>query len=161
MFAILKLLSFLPFGGLLRGGSLKIIAIVGVVIALGFMYWKWKSSIEEGVRDEINVQLLEERLKEQEKRTEDLLNISKRQNEIIEASIARNQKLLKAVEGERIRIGSMKASPATEPVEAALDVIRGIQAEKDTEPEAPEKEAEEATGNTVIDKWKKLVGGDK
>ncbi len=162
MFAILKLLSFLPFGSLLRGGSLKIIGIVGIVIALGLVYWNWKKGIEESVRDEVNVQLLEERLKEQERHTEDLLNISKRQNEIIEASIARNNKLLKAVETERIKIGSMKASPASEPVEAALNVIRGIQQQEATVKEAVSKPEEEGSGNSVIDDWKKkLLGGDK
>lgn len=164
MFAILKLLSFLPFGSLFRGGSLKIIGIVGMVIALGLVYWNWKKGIEEGVRDEVNVQLLEERLKEQERHTQNLLNISTRQNEIIEAAIERNDVLLKQVETGRIKIGSMKAKPASEPVESALDLIRDIEA-KDAAAKAaqPKSEAEEKeeSGNSVIDEWKKKLMGDK
>lgn len=159
MFAILKLLSFLPFGSLLRGGSLKIIGIVGVVIALGFVYWNWKTGIEEGVRDEVNVQLLEERLAEQEKRTQALLDITEKQNEIIEAAIARNDVLLKDVETGRITIGAMKAKPATPPVESALSIIRDIERRGEVEKPPVVEEEEKESGNSVIEAWKEKLKG--
>ena len=160
MFAILKLLSFLPFGNLLRGGSLKIIGIVGIVIALGLVYWNWKKGIEESVRDEVNTQILEERIREQEKRTQALLDISTRQNEIIASAIERNDVLLKDVETGRIKIGSMEAKPASAPVESALNLIRDIEAKDAAVPAEPkaEPEEEESSGNSVIDAWKKKLG---
>ena len=157
MFPILKLLTFLPFGSFLRGGTFKLVAIVGLVGVLAFGYWKWKDSIQDAVRDDINAQLLEERINQQQRQTEILMSISEQQNRIMQAAIERNQALIRSLEQHRITIGGMEASPATAPLEAAMDAIRKLEAagaKLRDPPPAPEGVDE----NTWIEAWKKKFG---
>lgn len=159
IFGVLKLLSFLPFGGMLRGTSLKVIGVIGLAGIVAFGYWKWKSGIENEVREEINAQILEERIKEQEKKTQLLLSITEKQNEVIELAIARSDKLRELIQRSRIEIGGMEASPATPPLEAAMAALRALEGKAaETAKKKPEGES---TGNSVIDDWKKKLLGDK
>ncbi len=159
MFAVLKLLSFLPFGSLLRGGTMKIVGILGLVAVLAFGYWKWKDSIEDKVRDSINADLLKERIEEQERQTQLLLDVSKRQDEIIRQAIERNQALRKSLEQAQITIGAMEATPATPPLEATMEILRQLEAQG-VKVDPPQADAPEGkTGNRWIDAWKKSTGG--
>lgn len=158
MFAVLKLLSFLPFGSFLRGGSFKIIGILGLVAAVAFMYWKWKDNIQDQVRDDINAQLLSERIQVQEQNMKILTDVTERQNLIIQQAIERNQQLIEALAQAKVQIGAMEATPATPPLEAALDIIRQIEAQGITINNKPKAEEEV---NPAIKAWREITGSSE
>ena len=158
---ILKALTFLPFGGFLRGGSLKMIGILGLVAVVAFGYFKWKGSIQAEVREQENIARLEQIAADQQRQTEILLDVTERQNAIIKAAIDRNQKIIKALQAAKIQIGAMEASPATAPLEATMEILRQLE-QQGVRVEQAKKEIQEQkpTGNSSIDAWRqRLFGG--
>jgi len=173
-FIFAKALAFLPFGGMLRGATGKMILILVIVGALGFAYWKFKDNIRTAIVNEINQETAEQILKEKEDQilkqniflikqgelNEQLLHQQKEQIEnrnklstIIENTTPEDDGPVAPVLRnvfEQINLFQGNVTPSSESVEDAVD---------NDPPSALDKTVEsiKSTGNSAIDAWRKLT----
>ena len=153
-FIIAKLLAFLPFGNLLKGASGKLIMIVGVILLLVFLVWRYNSSIMEKATAMFNQQQPEETVAFQQREITRLHGIEAERNKAIEKAIADNETLLLMVNGAKQDARTFEAQPASPVLQHTLETISKFEnGERDNTVEV------EPTGNSAIDAWKKKAKG--
>ncbi len=173
-FIIAKALAFLPFGGLLRGATGKMILILVVIVALGFAYWKFKDNIRTAIVNEINQKTAEQILQDKEDQIlkQNLFLI--RQREINEQRLHEQKKQIEnrntlsiiiekttpEEDGpvapvlrnvfEQINVFEGNVTPARENIKDVVD---------NDPPSALDRTVEsiKSTGNSAIDAWRKLT----
>lgn len=178
-FFLLKGLSFLPFGGLLKNPKVIIGAIV--IAALVFGYIKWKSAIKQAIFAQIYTEQAEQHIENQRRemeRTQELMNES---NRAVRQAQEKRHKLLTEIEAARsaTRNVSPERNGTVAPVLSdALDFIRARQTapepaertlgdkigeavDEGTEALQDAQESATETGNSAIDAWKKKLRGSE
>lgn len=163
-FAAAKLLGFLPFGNLLKGGTGKLILIGMALVAALFLYWKWKDSIKEAVYNEIFAQQVETHLENQRKELEQLKRITAQREQAILDLIEQQKVILRDTSElvKRIESGNLEDGPVAPVLREAVEGLRSRlepEGEKllNSAPRAPKR-----TGNAVIDEFLNLGGsGDE
>lgn len=163
-FLFAKLLAFLPFGNVLKGASGKLILIAGVILLIVFMVWNFKEKIKEQVAAVFMQQQLEDTIVFQQQEISRLRGIEEERNSAIAKAIADNEALVIMINETKQEIRSDAFSPevASPVLQHAIKAISEF--EKGAGVVVEEPKGAEATGNSVIDAWKKkakgLVGGD-
>jgi type II secretory pathway pseudopilin PulG len=182
-FFLLKGLSFLPFGGLLKNPKVIIGAIIIALLAFGYI--KWKSSIKQAIFNQIYTEQAEQHIENQRRemeRTQQLMNES---NRAVRQAQERRHKLLTEIEQARshTRNVSPEDNGDVAPVLSdALDFIRARQGSPVPLQGSPvpqqktfgdkvgevvddgakalqgAQESATETGNSFIDAWKKKRG---
>ena len=177
-FFLLKGLSFLPFGGLLKNPKVLIGGIL--IIALAFAYFKWKGAIKERIYNEIYTQQAEQHIENQRREQERVQQLITEGNRAVSEAQARREALIREI--ERARSQTRNVAPEDNgqvaPVlEEALSFIRARQGTPSAprEPTLGDRAGEaldqgldatrgaveraegaiESTGNSVIDAWRK------
>jgi len=172
-FFLLKGLSFLPFGGILKNPKVLIAIIVIALLAFGI--YKWKSAIEDAIYNEVYKERVEEHLENQRQEFERIMKLAESGNKAVKEATKQREVLIKEVEQARqaTRNVAPERNGTVAPVlSEALDFIRSRQ----TAPESTEEtlgtkmndvikdsldalrgseEPVEATGNSAIDEWKR------
>ena len=178
-FFLLKGLSFLPFGGILKNP--KVLIAIIIIALLAFGYFKWKSAIKEAIYNEIYAEQVEEHLENQRQEFERIMKLTEEGNKAVKEATKQREVLIKEVEQARqaTRNVAPERNGKVAPVlSEALDFIRARQ----TSPEPIEEtlgtkmntviedslnalrgteEVVEPTGNSAIDEWKRKQGTDK
>lgn len=167
-FVLLKGLSFLPFGGLLKNP--KVIIGIVLIAVLAFAYWKWKSSIEEAAYNAIFTQQAEEHLERQRKNLEQTQKLIEESNAAVLKSQKQRESLLRDIEAARDRTRNVRSEDNGEVAPVLRDALEFIR-QNEGAPEAPERTlgdtAKDAvdkatgavrgavkTGNDAIDAWR-------
>jgi hypothetical protein len=172
-FFLLKGLSFLPFGGLLKNPKVLIGLIIVALLAFG--YFKWKSSIKEAIYNEIFAEQVEQHMENQRKELERVRQLMEESNQAVNEAQTTRQKILKEIDDARaltrnvtperngevapvlsealdfIRARETSSEPHEDTLTEKLDnvVDTGLKALRDAQ------ESVESTGNSAIDAWKK------
>jgi len=172
-FFLLKGLSFLPFGGLLKNPKLLIGAIVIALLVFG--YFNWKDAIKTAIYNELYAEQVEEHLENQRQELERIKKLAEESTTAVQTVNKERQKLLKDIEAARAATRNVipERNGAVAPVlSEALDFIRARQASPEPEEETLRtkmddvvnrgldalrgtQEPVETTGNSAIDAWKK------
>ena len=162
-FVLMKALSFLPFGGLLKGGSLKMILIVAAVAAVAFGVWKWKDGIKTAVYNEIYADRQEQIIEDQQRQ----IALNERLMREREAAVAgyldaqaqlREALAMNRMELRRKEYEAMQVPPV---INGALDIIRKSEHLPKEGGEQPPDAGTLDSGNSVVERWKrKIRGGD-
>jgi regulatory protein YycI of two-component signal transduction system YycFG len=153
-FIIAKLLAFLPFGNLLKGASGKLIMIVGVILLLVFLVWRYNGAIVERATAMFNQQQLEETVKFQQREITRLHSIEAERNKAIEQAIADNEALLLMVNETKQEARGFTPKTASPVLQHTFKAISKFQ-----NGERVVEEEVEPTGNSAIDAWKKKAKG--
>ena len=172
-FFLLKGLSFLPFGGILKNP--KILIAIIIIALLAFGVYKWKSAIKEAIYNEVYKERVEEHLENQRQEFERIMKLTESGNKAVKEATQQREVLIKEVEEARkaTRNVSPERNGKVAPVlSEALDFIRSRQ----TAPESIEEtlgtkmndvikdsldalrgteKVSEPTGNSAIDEWKR------
>lgn len=162
MFFLTKLLAFLPFGNLLRGTSLKIILIIGAILVVAFVYWKWKDNIRTAVYKEIFQEQVVNQLEEQEREFKRLQAIIAAREAALQRLLAQQKEL--AARYERvladIQRGEYDTGEVSEVLRVIVDQIRRTELGEPlrdsrpvSTPPVPQPKPEQ-TGNASIDAWR-------
>lgn len=178
-FIAAKLLSFLPFGNLLRGTSGKLILVGLAAAAVAFLVWKWKDNIRNEAYDAIFSRQAEEVIKEQKKEFEKLQKAIESSRQIERNVLEKRQKLTVETEEliKEIRQANAEDDGPVAPVlKMSVEFIRDREATKKGTKTVVDKaidvtkKAVEATGkavdkagesgNSVIDAWKKGLANE-
>ena len=172
-FFLLKGLSFLPFGGLLKNPKVLIGLIIVALLVFG--YFNWKSSIKKAIYNEIFAEQVEEHLENQRQELERVKKLTDEGTKAVKKAHTHRKKILTEIEGARnlTRNVTPERNGTVAPVlSEALDFIRaretssepfgdtlgdklgtvvddGLKALSDVQ------ESVESTGNSAIDAWKK------
>lgn len=172
-FFLLKGLSFLPFGGILKNP--KILIAIIIIALLAFGVYKWKSAIKEAIFNEIYKEQVEEHLENQRQEFERIMKLTESGNRAVKEATQQREVLIKEVEQARqaTRNVTPERNGTVAPVlSEALDFIRSRQtAPKPIEETLGSKvtdaieeslnalrgteEVSEPTGNSAIDEWKR------
>jgi hypothetical protein len=175
-FFLLKGLSFLPFGGLLKNPKVIIGAIIVALLVFG--YFKWKSSIKQAIFNQIYTEQAEQHIENQRRemeRTQQLMNES---NRAVREAQEKRHRLLKEIEGARAHTRNVaperngevapvlsealdfirERQPVSAPPERTLGDKVGDVVDDGAEAITGAQESVESSGNSVIDAWKKLRG---
>jgi len=162
-FFLLKGLSFLPFGGLLKNP--KVLIGVIIIALLAFGYFKWKSAIKEAIFNEIFAEQAEQLLDDQRRELERVQRLTEEANRAVEEANRNRQSIMREIEAARAatRNVSPEENGAVAPVLSdALEFIRG-----NREPTEPAErtlgdrinevvdEAENA-GESVLERWERM-----
>ncbi len=154
-FVALKALSFLPFGSLLKGGSLKVILIGVAVAAVAFGIWKWKDGIRTAVYNQVYQERVEEQLAAQQRQMELAERLmSEREKAVREAFEAREelQRLLARARTE-LRAEDFEAGAVPPVIIRALELIKEAEQKKGDEDQERDP-GRPRSGNSVVDTWK-------
>ena len=181
-FFLLKGLSFLPFGGLLKNPKVLIGLILVVVLA--FAYFKWKSSIKQAIYNQIYTEQAEQHIENQRQEMERRQQLMDESNRAVRRAQEERNKLLREIEQARQQTRNVDPERNGEvaPVlEDALQFIRGRQGvsvpaeptigsqagevldkgvERATEALGAAEEAVDETwktGNAAIDAWREKM----
>ena len=100
-FFLIKGLSFLPFGGLLKNPMVWIVLILGGLLVFG--YFKWKGSIEKAIQNQIYSEQVETHLKNQERELERQRQLLEESAEQVRDAQQRRERLIRQVETARAR----------------------------------------------------------
>ena len=175
-FFLLKGLSFLPFGGLLKNP--KVIIGIIIIALLAFGYIKWKSAIKQAVFNQIYTEQAEQHIANQQRELERQRALMLESQRATEDARKRREAIIKDIEAARVRARNAdpdKDGPVAPVLSDALDFIRSRQTvpeprgatlgEKVDEVVGESVEAlkgaqESATktGNKFIDEWKERFG---
>ena len=174
-FVLLKGLSFLPFGGLLKNPKVLIGGVL--ILVLAFAYIKFKNSIKETIYNQIFTEQAEQHIENQQRELERQRALMREENEAVRRAQAQRAQLLREIESARSLTRNVDPEQNGEvaPVlEEALSFIRarqGVQVPReptigqqvgeavDRSQEAV-RDAGEAvqegfqTGNRAIDAWR-------
>ena len=162
-FFLLKGLSFLPFGGLLKNP--KILMGVIIIALLAFGYFKWKSSIKEAIFNEIFAEQAEQLIEDQRRQQELSQRLIEQGNAAVREAQTERDRIIREI--EQARAATRNVAPedngAVAPVlSEALDFIRGDRAS--TEPaertlgdvvDDVVDDAENA-GESVLERWERM-----
>ena len=162
-FFLLKGLSFLPFGGLLKNP--KILMGVIIIALLAFGYFKWKSSIKEAIFNEIFAEQAEQLIEDQRRQQELSQRLIEQGNAAVREAQTERDRIIREI--EQARAATRNVAPedngAVAPVlSEALDFIRGDRAS--TEPaertlgdvvDDVVDDAENA-GESVLERWQRM-----
>ena len=164
-FVALKALSFLPFGGLLKGGSLKMVLIGVAVVAVAFGIWKWKDNIKTAVYNEIYAEQQEQIIEKQKRQIELTERLMKEREQAVAAALDAQAALKEAIAMNKMELRRQEHEAMQVPpvINAALDIIRKsrhLEGMGDKLPPDPEAGSAPSTGNSVIDRWNRLRGGE-
>ena len=124
-FFLLKGLSFLPFGGLLKNP--KVIIGIIIVALLAFGYFKWKSSIKQAIYNQIYTEQAEQHIENQQREMERRQRLMEESNEAVRRAQEQRAKLLREIEQARQQTRNVdpERNGAVAPVlEDALQFIR-------------------------------------
>jgi len=170
-FIALKALSFLPFGGMLRGAMGKFVLVLVIVGALAFGYWKWKDNIKTALINEINQETAEQILREKQDQIRKEREFLDRQGKLAVEILRRQRKQIENHNKLTNDIDNVKPEddgPVAPILRSIFDQINTF--ENNVEPESKEaaeneeptmvdkaKGLAESTGNSAIDAWKKLT----
>lgn len=172
-FFLLKGLSFLPFGGILKNPKVLIGLIIVALLAFG--YFKWKSAIKEAIYNEIFSEQVEQHLENQRKETERLRQLLEEGNQAVTEAQTNRTQILEEIEEARnaTRNVTPERNGAVAPVlSEALDFIRRRETSSAAQEDATTSETDnvvdkglkalsdaqesvKSTGNSAIDAWKK------
>lgn len=172
-FFLLKGLSFLPFGGLLKNP--KVIIGVIIVALLAFGYFKWKSSIKQALFNQIYTEQAEQHIENQRREMERTQKLMNESNRAVNAAQEKRARLLREIEGARSQtrnVAPERNGDVAPVLSEALDFIRGRQSaavvpertfgdkvgdvvDDSAEAITGAQESVKETGNSAIDAWKK------
>lgn len=161
-FVALKALSFLPFGGLLKGGSLKMVLIGVAVVAVAFGIWKWRDNIRTAVYNEVYAEQQEEIIAKQQRQLELTERLMQEREAAVAQALDAQAKLREAIAMNKLELRRQEFEAMQVPpvINAALDIIRKSQHLEGMGDELPPEAEDPPTGNSVIDRWKSLRGGE-
>ena len=185
-FFLLKGLSFLPFGGILKNP--KVIMGLIIVVLLAFGYWKFKSSIKQTIYNQIYTEQAEQHIENQRREMERRQLLMDESNEAVRRAQEQRARLLREIEAARqqtrnvdpsrngevapvledalqfIRERQGTATSALEPAEATIGERVGTAVDEARErgTEALRDAGEAAsdtwrTGNSAIDAWREKM----
>ena len=170
---LLKGLSFLPFGSFLKNPKVLIGGIL--IIALVFVYFKWKNNIIERVENEIYTEQAEALLEQQKREFETQQRLQEEAARHTQRLAQQRETLIRDI--ERLR-GDVRSSAAEDDGDVApvlANVIEAIRAREGTltKPAAAPTLGERTdalledgadavdelreTGNSAIDEWRKKL----
>jgi hypothetical protein len=172
-FFLLKGLSFLPFGGILKNP--KILIAIIIIAGLVFGYFKWKSAIKEAIFNEIYAEQVEEHLENQRQEFERIMKLTESGNIAVKKATQQREVLIKEVEQARQATRNVtpeRNGPVAPVLSEALDFIRSRQTapapieetlgskvtdaiEESLNALRGTEEVSEPTGNSAIDEWKR------
>ena len=176
-FFLLKGLSFLPFGGLLKNP--KVLIGVILVALLAFGYFMWKSSIKEAIYNEIFAEQVEQHLENQRQELERVKKLTDEGTTAVKKAHTHRQKILTEIEKARNltrNVTPERNGPVAPVLSEALDFIRARESSSESSSEPHEdtladkldnvvdsglkalsdaQESVTSTGNSAIDAWKK------
>ena len=158
-FFALKALSFLPFGSMLKGGGLKI-ALIGIAVAaVAFGVWKWKDGIKTAVYNEIYAEQQEQIIEKQKRQIALTERLMRDREEAVAAALDAQAKLREAIAMNKMELRRQEHEAMQVPtvISSALDIIRKSE---HLPKEGGELAPESKTGNSVIDQWNRLRGGE-
>lgn len=170
-FIALKALAFLPFGGMLRGFSGKLILGIVIIGALAYGYWKWKDNIKTAIVNQINQETAETILKEKEDQLRKEREFIDRQGKLAKEILIRQRNQIENRNKLTNIIDNVKPEDDG-PVAPILDsIFEQINIfENNVEPKSEEEvdkdppstldkavDSVKSTGNSAIDAWKKLT----
>lgn len=124
-FFLLKGLSFLPFGGILKNPKVLIGVIIVVVLAFGI--YKWKSSIKEAIYNELFSEQVEQHMENQRKELERTRQLLEEGTQAVDNARKERQKLLTEIEDARTatrNVTSDQNGPVAPVLSEALNFIR-------------------------------------
>jgi flagellar biosynthesis component FlhA len=165
-FLAAKALSFLPFGGLLRGftGKLVLFGVLAAVIA--FAVWKWKDSIREQALSAVFAEQAQEQLKQQQQEFERMRRVQELSSEIQTRASEQQRRLQQQLdEAQRqIRGVTTEEDGSVAPVLImTLDNIRRFEGYQErTVPQVlneNERPNVSGSGNPAIDAFRRRFGG--
>jgi hypothetical protein len=170
-FIALKALSFLPFGGMLRGAMGKFVLILVVVGALAYGYWKWKDNIKTAIINQINQETAETILKEKEDQIRKEREFIDRQGKLAKEILIRQRKQIENKNKLSNIIDNVKpeddgpVAPILDSIFEQINTFEGNTepANKDEVDKDPPSildnavDSVKSTGNSAIDAWKKLT----
>ncbi len=127
-FFLLKGLSFLPFGGILKNP--KVIIGIIIVALLAFGYFKWKSSIKQAIYNQIYTEQAEQHIENQRQEMERRQQLMDESNRAVRKAQEERQRILREIETARQRTRNVapEDNGQVAPVlEEALQFIRNRQ----------------------------------
>jgi uncharacterized coiled-coil protein SlyX len=154
-FIIAKLLAFLPFGNLLKGASGKLIMVIGAILLVVFLIWRYNNVIIERATAMFNQQQLEETVAFQQREISRLHSIEAERNKAIEKAIADNEALLLMINGAKQDARGFTPKTASPVLQHTLKTISKFENRERVE----DTSEAEPTGNSAIDAWKKKAKG--
>lgn len=159
-FFALKALSFLPFGSLLKGGSLKVILIGVAVAAVAFGIWKWKDNIKTAVYNEVYAEQQEQIIEKQKRQLELTERLMAERERAVQEALDAQAKLREAIQMDKMELRRQEFEAMQVPpvISAALDIIRRAEHLPRKGGEQP-PEAEKSSGNSIVDAWKRNKRG--
>ena len=174
-FFLLKGLSFLPFGGLLKNP--KVIIGIILVVVIAFAYIKWKSAIKQAVYNQIYAEQVEQHIVNQQRELERQRALMLESQRATEDARKRREAIIKDIEAARAKTRNVdpdKNGPVAPVLSEALEFIRSRQTvpepheatigervgeavDTGTEALRGAQESATETGNKFIDEWKKRL----
>lgn len=147
-FFLLKGLSFLPFGGLLKNP--KVIIGIIIIALLAFAYVKWKSAIKTAVFNQIYTEQAEQHIANQQRELERQRALMLESQRATDEAKKRRDAIMKDIEAARAKTRNVdpeKDGEIAPVLSDALDFIRARQ----TAPEPQERTLGEKVGDAVDD----------
>lgn len=166
-FFLLKGLSFLPFGGLLKNP--KILMGVIIIALLAFGIYKWKSSIKEAIFNEMFAEQAEQLLDDQRRELERVQKLTEEANRAVSEARSNRDAIIKEIAEARAKTRNVapEDNGTVAPVlSEALDFIRADRASSVPREETlgdkvgnvvdEAQESAEEAGESVLERWKRL-----
>lgn len=127
-FGLLKILSFIPGGGLIKKIGVKTLLIIGAVLIVIFLVWKYTDIIKQAAYDEVFREQVEDVLKNEERERKKLENIIIQRDRSITELQRRQDQIERFNDGtfRDIQSGEFKGSndPTSELTRRTIERIR-------------------------------------